>query len=189
MSEAPDPLVIKLSNVRLSYPVLDEKKTFRTGEGKPAWSATFLLDKKANAADIKKLQTVIAGVTKDEFAGKALPPDRVCLKDGSLKEDTDGYGDGVMFVAARNEKTRPGVVDRNLAQLTAGDPHFPYAGCYVNATIRLWAQGGKSFKSEFGKRINATLRNVQFLKDGEPFGEKPTPAEAEFEAVEDDSVV
>lgn len=181
-------MIIRLSNVRLSYPQLFEKKAFRTGEGKPAWSATFLLNKKTNANEIKLIQAAIATLTKDEFNGKPLPADRVALKDGSLKDDIDGYGEEVMFIAARNDKTRPGVVDKNLAPLTAEDGK-PYAGCYVNATIRLWPQGGKSFKSEFGKRINATLRNVQFLKDGEPFGEKMTPAEEEFQAVEDESVV
>lgn len=183
-----DPLIIKLENVRLSFPSLHEKKAFK--DGKPAYQATFLLDKKTNAASIAKVQAAMAHLVKEEFGGKALPPDRVCLRDGATKPDIEGYGPGVLFVSSRNEKTKPGVVDNNLNEIVAGDAGDPYAGCYVNATVRLWPQGGKSFKSEFGKRINATLRNVQVLLRngkpyGEPFGERQTPANEEFEAVEE----
>jgi hypothetical protein len=34
----------------------------------------------------------------------------------------------------------------------------------VNASIELWCQD-----NNYGKRINASLRGVQFLKDGEAF--------------------
>ncbi len=180
-----DPLVVKLHG-RLSYPVLWEKKSFRNGEGRPAFSATCIMDKVKDVASIKALTTAIALLVKEEFGGKALPADRVCLKDGALKEDTDGYGPGIMFIAARNEKTRPGVVDRDLTPLAEED-NKPYAGDYVYMTVRLWAQGGKSFKSEFGKRINATLRNVQFDRRGEPFGEKPAVPEDDFAALPDEA--
>ncbi len=45
--------------------------------------------------------------------------------------------------------------------------------------IRLWYQD-----NHYGKRINASLRNVQFVKDGEPFGAKPVAPEEDFEALE-----
>ena len=83
-----------------------------------------------------------------------------------------------MYVSARSVK-RPGVVDRDLSPLTAEDGK-PYAGCYVFATIRLWAQD-----NQWGKRINASLRNVQFIKDGEAFGEKPVAPDEDFTPVED----
>ncbi|MWN55950.1 ssDNA-binding protein, partial [Escherichia coli] len=38
------------------------------------------------------------------------------------------------------------------------------AGCYVNAVIDIWAQD-----NNFGKRINASLGGVQFLRDGDAF--------------------
>ena len=174
-----DPAIIKLSNVRLSYPELFTAKAFQGG--KPAFSAVFLLNKTKDAAQIAAIKTAINAVAKEAFKGK-LPP-KTCLRDGSEKPDTDGYGADIVFVSARNEK-RPGVVNRDLTPLTAEDGK-PYAGCYVNAVIRLWAQD-----NEFGKRINASLRNVQFVRDGEPFGEKPVAPEQDFDALpEDDSAV
>jgi tripartite-type tricarboxylate transporter receptor subunit TctC len=55
------------------------------------------------------------------------------------------------------------VVGRKLEVLTEDD-NKPFAGCYVNATIRLWAQD-----NQYGKRINAQLRAVQYVKDGAAF--------------------
>ena len=175
-------VVIKLTArpVRLSYPALFEARAFQGADGnisKPAFSATFLLDKAANAIDIKAIQAGIEKVKASQWPGKKLTV-KTCLHDGSEKADTDGYGEGVMYVSARSDK-RPGVVDRDLSPLTAEDGK-PYAGCYVFATIRLWAQD-----NQWGKRINASLRNVQFIKDGDPFGEKPVAPDEDFTPVED----
>jgi len=57
----------------------------------------------------------------------------------------------------------------------------PYAGCYVNANIELYAYS----HPKGGKGVSASLRAVQFLKDGESFGAGPVNAEDEFEAVEE----
>lgn len=186
-TEIKDPNIIHISG-RLSYPALFKMKEFKKGDGKPSYSATCIMDKVKDAASIAKIRACIDALTKEEFNGKALPEDRVCLHDGAKKTDDseeghpDGYGPSVMYIAARNDKVRPGVVARDLSPLAEEDGK-PYAGCYVNMTVRLWAQGGKSFKSEWGKRINCTLRNVQFVKDGPPFGEKITPADREFAAL------
>ena len=49
----------------------------------------------------------------------------------------------------------------------------PYGGCYVRAVLDLWAQDNK-----WGKRINCTLKGVQFIKDGDAFSAS-TPAQDE----------
>lgn len=163
--------------VRLSYPALFEPKKAMEEGGKPKFGANFILDKKLHAEEIKQLQD---GIKKVKIAQwKKEISCKTCLRDGAEKGDKDGYGDDVMFVSASNDK-RPGVVDRDLTPLTAQDGK-PYAGCYVYCTFRLWAQDNK-----FGKRVNASLRNVQFVKDGEPFGEKVPEATQDFSAVEDD---
>ncbi len=176
-----EPVYVTLKNVRLSYPALFEPKTFAGAEAtsKPAYSASVLLDKKANKVEIAAVQAGIASLVKSDLKGKHPGPSKVCLREGSEKPDTDGYSADNMFVGARNE-TRPTVVDRDLTPLVAADGK-PYAGCYVNAVIRLWAQDNK-----FGKRVNASLAKVQFLKDGEPFGGSTVPADKDLVAVEDD---
>jgi hypothetical protein len=83
-----------------------------------------------------------------------------------------------MYVSAAS-KTRPLVLDSNKTPLTDEDGK-PYGGCYVNASIEIWAQD-----NQFGKRINAQLRGIQFVKDGDAFGGGGSPASAdEFEELE-----
>jgi len=171
-----DPNIITLSG-RLSYPNLFEAVKVMDNPTLK-FSAALIMDKKADAKSIKAVQARIDALVKETFKGKAIPADKLCLKDGSTK-DKPGYGDGVMFIAASTE-TRPVVVDRDKTPLVAQDGK-PYAGCYVNMSVRLWAQDNK-----FGKRINATLRWVQFAKDGEAFGAAPVDTD-EIEEVADDS--
>lgn len=185
MSTTPDnnPLLVKLKNVRLSFPNLHTPKGFAGDpKSKPAYSATFLLNKKTHAAEIAAINKATEHAIKEEWKGKAPAGLKRCLRDGSEKADTDGYGDDVMFVAARNDKP-VFIVDQKLQKLDASSGK-PYAGCYVNAVIRLWAQD-----NQYGKRINASLGNVQMVRDGEPFGEAARAPEQDFEEVDDEAVV
>lgn len=167
---------IKLENVRLSYPSLFKPKAFEDG-GTAKFSASFILDKKTHAKKIKEIQAAIAQLQTDAFKGKVPKNIKICLRDGSEKEDTDGYGDGVMFISSSSSR-RPPVVDRDLSPLTETDTK-PYAGCFVNATVRLWVQD-----NQYGKRVNAELRAVQFAKDGEAFGATAADPNSEFSALE-----
>src|SRR5690349_8608151 len=97
-----DPNVIKLTNVRLSYPQLFVAKAQNEGQ-KAKFSASFLLDKKEHAAAIKQIEKTIERVALDEFK-KKVTLKNVCLRDGNEKQETDGYGDDVMFVNSSNEK-------------------------------------------------------------------------------------
>ena len=65
-----------------------------------------------------------------------------------------------------------------VVPLTAADGR-PYAGCYVIANVELWAQD-----NNYGKRINASLRGVQFLRDGDAFSGGGAASEDEFDEVE-----
>ena len=169
--------IVKLNNVRLSFPALWQARTGPDANSKPSYQAAFILDKKDNAKDIETVRATIAAIGKESFKGK-LPP-KICLREGTEKGDVDGYGEGVMFINARSDK-RPHVVGRKLEVLTEDD-NKPFAGCYVNATIRLWAQD-----NQYGKRINAQLRAVQYVKDGAAFGEGSVDVNKEFAPLPDD---
>lgn len=168
---------ILLKNVRLSFPELFKPKPFQQGQ-EPYFKANFLLDptNAEHKAIIKILKEEITRLTKEAFDGKPLEAHRLCVGDGNTKSYA-GYKDHI-FVSASN-KTRPVVVNRKREPVAEGDSEAPYAGCYVNATITLWTQD-----NSFGKRINANLRAVQFVKDGEAFGVAPVDAEDEFEPLE-----
>jgi Protein of unknown function (DUF2815) len=156
---------IKLNNLRLAFPSLWEAKTVN-GEGKPAFSGTFLLD----PADpqVKTVEAAIALVAKDKWGAKAdtmlkqiKAGDKTCLHNGDLKATYEGFP-GNLFIAARNP-VRPTVLDKDKTPLVEADGK-PYAGCYVHAVLELWAQD-----NAYGKRINATIMGVQFFADGDSF--------------------
>ncbi|NKD46264.1 DUF2815 family protein [Haematospirillum jordaniae] len=170
---------IKLENVRLAFPMLFEARTVN-GEGKPAFSASFLLD----PADpqVKALNQAIEQVAREKWGAKTdavlkqmRGQDKVCLHDGDLKSNYDGFP-GSLYVSARST-TRPLVIDKDRSPLTEADGK-PYAGCYVNASVELWAQD-----NNYGKRINAGLRGVQFFRDGDAFAGGGAASEDEFDDI------
>jgi len=171
---------IKLTNVRLSFPALFEPKKFDEKQaGKPKYSATFILDKKKHAKIIAEIKAAVQKVLDEKYGKGKMVPAKLkgqLLRDGAEKEDVDGYGKNVMFLSASSER-RPVVVNRDKSPLNDSD-NVVYAGCYVNASIRLWPQD-----NQYGKRVNAALRAVQFAAEGEPFGEKAADPDEEFEDV------
>jgi len=152
-----------LQNVRLSYPHIFKAKAMAGADPESAkFSAAFILDKKTQGDQIKKVQAAIETIIKEEKL--KVEPDKRCLKDGATKPDS--YGDDVFFLNASNA-VRPQVVDRKKNPVAEAD-NVIYGGCYVTAVVNLWPQN-----NQFGKRINASLEVVQFIRDGEPFGRKP----------------
>lgn len=170
---------LKLNDVRIAFPVLFEPKTVN-GEGKPAFSSSFLLD--PADAQVKAINAAIGQVAKEKWGTKAdailkqmRAQDKVCLHDGDLKSNYDGFP-GMLYVSAR-AATRPLVIDRDKSPLAESDGR-PYAGCYVNCSIELWAQD-----NNYGKRVNASLRGVQFFRDGDAFAGGAPASEDEFDDV------
>jgi hypothetical protein len=164
-----------LKNVRLSFPSLFRKAVFDGNETK--FEATFLIDKAAGGDKIKEINAAIAAMIKEDLKGAKLPPDKICLKDGD-NIDYAGYT-GTYSIKASSTK-RPLVLDRDRSPLTEDDNKL-YAGCYVNASLELWAQN-----NNYGKRINCNLLGVQFFKDGEPFADGVKGSVDDFEAFADD---
>lgn len=162
----------RLDGARLSFPALFQRAKFNGEEGK--FEGTFLVPKDSDAA--KLLEAKLEEVRAEAFGKKKLPADKVAVKDGEFKSDLDGYA-GQIYVKATSNK-RPAVFDRDRTPLAEEDNRI-YSGCYVNAIVTLWAQD-----NNYGKRINASLDAVQFVKDGEPFGSSGVSAD-EFDDLDD----
>jgi hypothetical protein len=180
--------IIKLTNVRLSYPKLAKPEQFRKGEGRPRYSATFLLDPSdaEHAKQIAEIKAATAKIMKEAY-GEVLKGLALCWGDGNKQtnekgEIKDGYKDMFYVRTSCDENRKPLVINRSRVVVTEGDAQYPYAGCYVNTNITLWAQN-----NEYGKKINGNLRIVQFVRDGEPFGAGPINIEDEFEAMENNA--
>lgn len=172
--------VIMLSNVRLAFPELYVAKQVN-GEGKAAFSACFLMP--PEHPDIAKVKAAIAAVATAKWGEKVseiLPllvaGDKVCLHSGDAKANYDGFA-GHLYVSARSY-VRPLTIAQDRSPLTQEDGK-PYSGCYVNAQLAFWAQ-----QNTYGKRVNAQLRGVQFLKDGDAFGGGAVAQPDEFDVVD-----
>lgn len=168
---------VKIPECRIAFAQLFTAKQVN-GEGEPAFSASFIIPK--TAACVKLLNATIDKVAQEKWKEKApallktlRASDKVCLRDGDLKENYEGFP-GNFFVSARN-KTRPVIKNRDTSPLVEADGK-PYSGCYVHAVLDIWAQDNK-----YGKRVNATLQGVQFVKDGDAFSGAAPLQEDAFE--------
>ncbi len=171
---------LKLKNVRLAFPSLFTASSPKGG-GKPAFSCSFILP--PNHPQVAEIEAAMAAVAKEKWGAKGdavlkalKAADKVCLHNGDTKADYDGYA-GNLFVSTRSN-VRPSVFDGQKNPLSEADGVI-YSGCYVNGNIELWAQD-----NEYGKRINAQVRGVQFYKDGDAFAGGGKAADAdEFDEI------
>lgn len=152
---------VLLENVRLSFPHLWEPTSFDGDPAKAKYEASFLIEKDSENA--KVLKEAVEAAVKHKMKGKKPPPDKICVKDAS-NYDYDGYEDNMVVLKA-NSKEKVNVVDRDPSRRLDAEDGKPYAGCYVNASVRVWGQN-----NAYGKRVNCILRSVQFARDGDPFG-------------------
>lgn len=174
--------VLKLTALRLAFPVLFVAKAVNEGD-EPRFGASLLIDPSTPAGK-KTIATVdaeIERVAKEKWGAKTPPIlaqmrklEKVCLRDGNLKAQYAGFSD-MMYISAGN-KMRPVVVNRDGTPLTAQDGII-YAGCHVNAHIELWAQD----HPKGGKRVNASLIGVQFVRDGDRFSGGSVGSAEDFE--------
>lgn len=173
--------VIRLNNVRLAFPNLFTAKAVKPGD-KPGFSASFIMPK--NHPDVAHLKAAIAQVAQAKWGAEwqavltaLAAADRLCLHNGDAKSQYEGFA-GNLYVNARTP-TRPSVFDADPNHVLAEADGKPYAGCFVNARIAVWAM-----QNQHGKRINAQLRGVQFLRDGDAFGGGGVASPDEFDNVD-----
>lgn len=185
-----NPLQVRLENVRLLYAAaLFTPQKGPNGEGEAKYSATFGFapTHPAHAA----IKAALKAAAESKWGAKAgeiflmlKAGDKLCLHDGDAKANKEGYK-GNLFVSASN-KLKPLVVDNKPApgqtsvRVIEANEGRVYSGCYVNATIELWPQDNK-----WGKRINASLMGVQFLRDGERLSGGGVASVEDYQAIPD----
>jgi hypothetical protein len=166
---------IMVRDVRLAFPSLFKPSAPRGG-GEAAFNAAFLLPK--DHPQLKEINAALDQVAKDKWGVKAptiltalRKADKICLHDGDSKGDYDGFS-GNFFISARS-KVKPTTLNANKEDVLEQDGVL-YSGCYVNASFEIWAQD-----NDFGKRINAQLRGVQFRRKGDAFAGGGQPADTD----------
>ncbi len=170
---------LHLKDVRLSFCNVHDAKAVN-GQGDPKFSTAAILPRThPQLAEIvgalKKVATDKWGAKGEEVYTALKAGDKLCLHDGDSKAEIDAYKSN-LFINASN-KQRPLVIDGQRNPLVAADGK-PYSGCYGNVIVEVWAQD-----NQFGKRINASLLGVQFVKDGERLAGGGVAAADDFEAI------
>lgn len=164
--------VIKLRNVRLSFPVLNKPRKFDENNEmeSPKFQACFLLDPETQADQIKACSAEINRLIKEADLERDDMKPIVCFGKGEKRKKKDtkevyhGY-EGMYFVSSSNTK-RPLLKDSKGNNLTPEEAEqILYGGCYVHANVNFWVQDNK-----FGQGINCSLRGIVFQRDGEAFG-------------------
>jgi hypothetical protein len=185
---------IRVENVRASYPHLLEPYAGEDEDGKKqeaAYGIVGLLPKKTHVA-VKDLCKARIDEILREKKVKAIPADKKFLRDGDLAAKAEFEG---MFSISAREKRAPRLLVPSKQKVQIGSrvsiggrerksEEVFYGGCWVNILIRPWWQDNR-----FGKRVNAGLVAVQFLRDDEAFGEgriTDDQIEDSFESLEDD---
>lgn len=176
---------VKLANVRLAFPALFEMESVKGG--KPAYGARFILA--PNHPGVAEIRKAIKEVAEAKWPGKGskvvdsirTDKQKMCWFESNYVNDEGDVYDGFdgMYHLGTKSQVQPLVIDRDRTELTARDGR-PYSGCYVNATVEIWAQD-----NEHGKGIRAQVTGVQFLKDGDAFAGGTRASADEFEDLSD----
>lgn len=148
---------VNLKNVVLSFPVLFKAKSFQ--DSKEAFSANFLIDKEDYQIEI--IKKAIKDLMNTQWTTNPnLKADKIAFKDGD-DVTYKGYSN-MKYITARNER-KPMLKHLDLSNVQEEEGNLQ-AGDIVNVCVEFWAQDNK-----YGKRINANLVGVQFVKAGERF--------------------
>lgn len=180
MSETIQSNKVLLEDVRASYLYVFQPFKGKNDKGGDTSSYTGHFLFTPGSENHKKVQAAIRTAaqqkwpTKWEEMLKAFgAQDRLCLHRGDVSKPGEDAYKGLLYVSA-NGKKRPTIIDGDRSPLAESDGR-PYSGCFVNAVIDVWAQD-----SSWGKRINAQLAGVQFVRHGEAFGGGRTADPEEF---------
>jgi hypothetical protein len=154
---------IRVSGVRFSYPHLAKAYKGDGDQGEAKFGLVGMLPKTTHKAAEALIQERIAELLKENKV-KALPADKKFLRDGdeSGKEDYEGH-----WTLSARESRRPPLRDRNNQVVEPEDAAEVFQpGYWGDILIRPWYQN-----NAYGKRVNAGLSSVQFVKKDEVFGE------------------
>lgn len=175
---------VNLENVRLSFPAIFKPESYENNA--PRFSAKFIIE--PGSANAKKLDETMLATAKEKWGDKGQQIFDGLIKLGKLKtievpymkqpyinragEAHAGFEGKHCLIA--NNKARPTVVDRDTTQLIEADGR-PYAGCYVNAIVEIWAQD-----NVHGQALRAEIKGVQFFRDGDAFSGGSSVSADEF---------
>lgn len=190
---------VKLKKLRASYPQIFEAKPF--DESNPNSDRSYKIDLRIEKTDketLDQLNKAMIAAVKETYAEKAPAMFKAFkadvknfpLKDGDevLNKQGEPIAPGCYVLRAKRREAdgAPGAFD-NVAgpngkpkALDKSSAGRIYGGCYVNASVDIWAQKSKH------QGVRCTLLGVQFKEDGEPFAGSPVASADDFESLVDE---
>lgn len=171
---------VRIDGVICSYPHLD--KPWKKNDGdREKYSVTGLAPKETHNEVKALLVEVINNLLTSNKMGKIGAEHKFVrngdTEDGPLKPETEGMW---IIKSSENPERPPKVRDERTKVMTPQEiAKRIYAGCIINILIRPWAQDNKH-----GKKINANLVAVQFVRDGTRIGEAAIDDDDAWEELE-----
>lgn len=183
--------IIFVTDVRLSFPHLTEPHAAGPN-AVPKYSADFIMG--ADHKGYKEFMDQYAKLALDKWGDTAnsvmqmIQADRKlrCFGQGNEKvnkktfQPYDGYAD-MMYIGANRDQLPQMIlpdgqaVDGNNTMAYQEQARKMFGGCYVNVALKPWLQD-----NQYGKGVRCDLVAVQFLREGEAFGEGATDASGMF---------
>jgi Protein of unknown function (DUF2815) len=183
--------LIRIDNVRVSFPAFGEKKEDENEDGtkRYSWQATPMLSKDTHV-EAKDAFMEICRKLKEHNKGTdgkpvKIAPEYMCIKDGDTKERAEYEGHWI--ISSSESKRRPAVRNEHgqlmidpermhdpeyVSQAIAAIDDTFYGGCYISVMLRPWYFSGtaKGKTKTYPKRICCGLVGAKFVRKGEPFG-------------------
>lgn len=176
---------IRVDNVRASYPFIGKARAGENDDGKETskFGIACMLPKSTHTAAKNLIKEHITALITEAKA--KVPTDKWFLINGDDKEQEE-YADH--FILSTSESKRPSARHRDGSSMTPDEAaDIIYGGCYVNVLIRPWYFAGKGANGKtYPKRICCGIVAVQFVRDGEPFGDGRVSDEGVFGAIDGD---
>ena len=150
---------------RVAFQYVFEKNTYNDN---PKYEITLCgLDPK----DLGEMSQAVMECVRKKWGNNVPKNLRSPFRDGSEKEELDGFKAGEIFITFRTNR-KPGVVDAKGHFLS--DPGEFYSGCWARVTCNPYAYDRRG-----NKGVAFGLNNVQKIRDDEPFVGGPS-VEDEF---------
>jgi hypothetical protein len=171
---------VRVDGVICSYPHLD--KPWKKNDGdREKYSVTGLAPKETHNEAKALLVEVINNLLTSNKMGKIGAEHKFVRNgdtdEGPLKPETEGMW---IIKSSENVDRPPKVRDERTKVMTPQEiAKRIYPGCIINILIRPWAQDNKH-----GKKINANLVAVQFVRDGTRIGEAAIDDDDAWEELE-----
>lgn len=157
---------LMIKKVRNGFPHLFTADEY---EGQKAYTIKLFIE--PGSENDKKIRDAIRQEAKNMWPDKfeffleefRMDKKAYCYIDGNRVEYAGAENMWILTSRRKEADGRPLVIDQRKNPLAESDGK-PYAGCYVNVKLSIYAQDGKN------KGIRCSLQTVQFDSDGDSFG-------------------